>query len=144
MGRIASFRTSAGVAALVIEIAALLIGCGNKSKSGVVTTWVYDEAVTMKHTEEAVRPALRKAVAGLAVTLVIENGKFTLDVVGGPKPVQAKGTMKAGFEGLRLHPETMDGKPVADPTGAEITLRQAERGRLEYHAGAFTVNLVQK
>ena len=134
-------RSSALFAFGVILVGALA-GCGDAKSTA--TTWVYDEAVTIKHTDPQQHASVRKHFAGFSLTLVIDQGAFVMTQVGGPTPGVHKGMSKATFNGIQLTTQTIDGKAVADPASAQVSCRQPTPGRMEFNSGGFIANLVRK
>ena len=129
--------------AIGLLMASSLVACGNPPDTS--TTWVYDEATTMKNTGEEQRAAAKRHLQGFGLTLVFDGkGHFAMTVVGGPSPGQYTGSAKSAYEGMRIKVETIDGKQAVGDAAGEITLRQASPARLEYNVGGITAQLIRK
>ena len=127
--------------AALLVLSAALAACGKPPDTS--TTWVYDEATTMKNTGTEQQAAAKRHLAGYGLTLVIDQGSFVMSVVGGPAPGEYRGSVKATNDGIRISVKTRDGKPV-DPATAELNLRQPERRRMEWNVGGITAQLIMK
>ena len=120
-----------------------LVACGPAPDTS--TTWVYDEATTMKNTGAEQQAAAKRHLQGFGLTLVFDGkGHFAMTVAGGPSPGQYTGTAKTSFDGMKIKVETIDGKRAVGDAAVEMTLLQAAPGRLEYNVGGITAQLIRK